>query len=128
MTLDEADEIVGRGAAHFFFPVAAAERDIDVLADRHLFALSRHLAVGAEPHHHRRLAAAAADGAHFAQIVGDGQQRARAGKQLALEIGAQAVAHDRDVQPVGDAGELPDLLLLEELRLVDEDAMHRVCS
>ena len=48
----------------------------------------------------------------------------RAGKQLALEIGAQAEAHDRDVQPVGDAGELPDLVGREELRLVDEDAMR----
>ncbi len=58
------------------------------------------------------------------RFVGNGQQRARAGEQLALEIGAQAVAHDRDVEPVGDAGELPDLLVVEELRLVDEDAMH----
>src|SRR5437016_3650034 len=92
---DKADEVVGHRPAHFLFPMPAAERDIDVLADRHLLALLRHLAVGTEAHDHRRLTATTADGAHLAQIVGDGKQRARTGKQLALEIGAQAVAHDR---------------------------------
>src|SRR5690606_12071230 len=31
--------------------------------------------------------------------------------------------HDRNVQPVGDACELPDLIFLQELRLVHKDAM-----
>jgi hypothetical protein len=51
-------------------------------------------------------------------------KRARAGEQVALEVGAQAVAHHRDAKPVGNARQLPDLLFLQELRLVDEDAVH----
>ena len=35
----------------------------------------------------------------------------------------QPVAHHRNAEPVGDAGELPDLLFIEELRLVDEHAV-----
>src|SRR6185312_14159078 len=123
--LREADEVVRRGAAHLLFPVAAAQRYVNILADRHLLALPGHLAVGAKAHHHRRLVAAAADGAHLAQFVRQRQQSARAGKQIALEIGPEAVAHDRDVQPVGDAGKLPYLVVVEELRLVDEDAVYR---
>ena len=45
------------------------------------------------------------------------------GEELALEIDAQAKGHHRDAEPVGDAGELPDLILGEELRFVDEDAI-----
>ena len=55
--------------------------------------------------------------------VGDGEQRLGAGEQLALEIDAQAKGHHRDAEPVGDAGELPDLVVGEELRFVDEDAI-----
>ena len=64
-----------------------------------------------------------ADGADFAQHVGDGEELGRAGEELALEIGAEAEGHHRDVEPVGDAGELPDLVVGEELGLVDEDAI-----
>ena len=67
-----------------------------------------------------------ADGADLAHIVGNGEQRHRAGKQLALEIGAQSVAHDRNVDPVGDARQLPDLILAKKLRFVDEDAGDRL--
>ncbi len=63
-----------------------------------------------------------ADGADLAQIVGDGQQLRRAGKEFAAEVGPQAVAQHGDVEVVGDTGELPDLALREELRLVDKDA------
>ena len=52
-------------------------------------------------------------------------KRPRAGEQIALEIRAQAVAHHGNAEPVGDAGQLPGLFLLEELRLVDEHAMNR---
>src|SRR5690606_19249184 len=108
--LREAHEILRLDTAHLLLPVPAAKRDVFLLpADFDLRALLDHLSVGAEAHDHRGLAAASADGAHLAQLVGDRQKRARAGKQLALEIGAQSVAHDRHVKPVGDPGELPDL-------------------
>src|SRR5690606_1794664 len=119
----EADQIFGSGTSHFILPVAAAQRDVNVLADCHLFALADYLPVRSEPDHHGRLAAAATDGAHLAQLIRYGKQGARTGKQVALEVGTQAVAHDRNVQPVGDACELPDLLFLQELRLVHKDAM-----
>ena len=64
-----------------------------------------------------------ADGADLAQFVGDGEEFGGAGEKLAPEIGSQAIAHDRDVEPVGDAGQLPDLVPGQELRLVDEDAI-----
>ena len=121
----ETDEVLRGDAPHLLLPVAPTERDVDVLADGHLRALPGDLAVGAKAHHHRRLSAAAADRAHLPQFVGERQQRAAAGKQVALEIRPQAVAHDRNVEPVGDACELPNLLFLEELRFVDEHAMRR---
>lgn len=64
-----------------------------------------------------------ADGADLAQLVGDGEEGSGAGEELALEIRAQAEGHHRDAQPVGDAGELPNLLVGEELGFVDEDAV-----
>ena len=64
-----------------------------------------------------------ADGANLAQVVGDGEELGGAGEEFAAEVRAQAVAQDREFEPVGDAGELPDLRLRQELRLVDEDAV-----
>src|SRR5690606_23432645 len=111
-------------AAHRFFPMPAAEGDIDGLLDGNLLALGEDPAGTVLTNHHRRLGAALADGANFAQRVGDGKQFARAGKELALEVGAQAEAHHRHVEPISDAGELPDLFGGEELRFIDKDAIH----
>ena len=94
---------------HLLFPVAPAQRDIVVLADRYLFALARDLAVGAEPHRHRYLAAAAADDAHLAQVLGNGKNSEQARKQIALEGCAQALAHDGNVESVGAARQLLSL-------------------
>ena len=66
-----------------------------------------------------------ADGADLPEIVSDGEEFCGAGKQLAAEIGAQAVAEHRDAEPVCDACELPDLLLRQELRFIDEDGVDR---
>ncbi len=46
------------------------------------------------------------------------------GKSRPWKVGAEAEAHHRDLEPVGDAGELPDLVGGEELGLVDEDAIE----
>src|SRR6478735_2298798 len=110
-------------AAHQVVPMAPAIGDIFlVAANLDLGALARDLALTVQAHDHRRLAAAMADGAHLAQLVGNRQQRHRAREQLALEIRTQTIGHDRNADTVGDAGELPDLPLIEELRLVDKDA------
>ena len=75
-------------------------------------------------HRHRGLLAGVADRLDLLDLVGPGQQVLAAFKQLAAEIGPQAVSHDRLAAVVGHPGELPDLRGGEELRLVDEDAAH----
>ena len=106
----------GRAAMHERLPVAAAIGDIFVIAaDVDLGAFADDLALGIEAGDHRGLAAAMADGADLAQLVGDGEQLLRAGEKLALEVGAQAIGHDGDVETVDDMGELPDLVAVEEL-------------
>ena len=47
-------------------------------------------------------------------------------EEIALEIGAQPVAHHRNGEPVGHPRQLPHLLVGQELRLVDEHAMRRL--
>ncbi len=48
----------------------------------------------------------------------------RTGEEIALKIGPQPVAHDRDAKPVCHAGKLPDLFFFQKLRLVDKNAVH----
>ena len=50
------------------------------------------------------------------------RRAAEPGNKLAPEIDAQAVAHHRQAKIVDRAGQLPDLIARQELRLVDEDA------
>jgi len=63
-----------------------------------------------------------ADGLELDQVVGEGEQARAAGEEVRLEIGAQAVAEDGDVELVDDVGGLVHLRGGEELGLVDEDA------
>ena len=70
--------------------------------------------------------AAVADRLELDEIVGEGEQRAAAGKELALEISAQAVTKDRDFEHIGDIGELLDLGASEELGFVDQHAGDRI--
>jgi len=46
----------------------------------------------------------------FAQFVRQRQQGLGSGKQLAAKIRAQTIGHDRNLQPIGDPGQLPDLV------------------
>ena len=102
--------------------MAAAQADTGLIpADLHLFALVHRTAIGATADHHGGLLAALANGAHFPHLVRPGQQSGRAGEKIALKINAQPVAHYRYVYIIDGAGELPDLILGQELRLVDED-------
>jgi hypothetical protein len=48
-------------------------------------------AVGAAAHDHPRLLAAVTDGAHFAQLVGEREERRAAWKELAKGVDAEAV-------------------------------------
>jgi hypothetical protein len=66
-----------------------------------------------------------ADGLDLADRVGPGQQVLAALEQFAAEVGAQAVGQHRDRSAVDDLGELPDLALAQELRLVDQHAVQR---
>ena len=59
-----------------------------------------------EAEDHCGLAATVADGLDFGQIVGPGKQVPAALKELALEVHAQPVAHDGQVEVVDEAGEL----------------------
>src|SRR5262249_39201889 len=112
-----------RPAADLLFPVPAAEGDIDGFGDGHLAALGADPALLVLPDDHGGLGTAIADGADLAQAVGDGEQGLRSRKELALEIDAEAEGHHRDAEAVGDTGKLPDLILGEELRFVDQYAV-----
>src|SRR5690606_9888913 len=97
--------------------------EINGFFDCNLVAIGEDTARHVLADNHGRLGAASTDGADLAQDIGYREELHGAGKELALEIGAQAIAHDRDLQPVGYPGEAPDLVAREELCLIDEDAI-----
>jgi len=49
-------------------------------------------------------------------------------KKLALKIRAQTIGHDRHMQIICDARQLPDLLFGEELRFIDKHAGNFTCQ
>ena len=103
--------------------VAAAHGDVAlVAADLDLGAFAHGMAVGAEANVHSCFAAAVADSFEFDEVVGPAEESGGAVEEVALEIGTQAVAEDRDVEVIGHGGELLDLGAGEELGLVDEHA------
>ena len=63
-----------------------------------------------------------ADRSDFAKHIGDGQKPRASRKQVALEIGAKPVAHHRNAHVVGNGGQLPDLRICQELRLIHHHA------
>jgi len=103
--------------------MAATHGDVAIVAaDLNLGAFTDGFTVGAEAYVHGGFAAAVADGFELGEIIGEGEERAAAGKELRLEIGAQPVAEDGDIESVGYIGELFDLGAGEELGFVYEDA------
>ena len=108
-----------------FEEMLAAQRDVAVVsADLGLRAGRDRIALGIDPQVHGRLAPAFANRLQFDQAVAQGQQGGRAWKQMALEVRAQAVAEDRNLQLVGDPAKLKHMIAGEELRLVDQDAVE----
>lgn len=93
-----------------------------VAADVDLRAFLDHISFIVETGDHRRLAAAMADGADFAKLVGNGEQFPGGREKLALKIRAQAVGHHRNVQPVCNTGKLPDMVFGQEVGFIDENA------
>ena len=105
--------------------VAAAQGDVAVVAaDLGLGARRDGVAFAVDAQVHRRLAPALAHRLQLDQRVGQREQRRRAGKQLAAEVGAQAVAEHRNADLVGDAAQLQDMVAGQELRLVDQQAVE----
>ena len=103
-----------------------AKRDIAVVAANHHLITSRQdIALIVLAYHHRCFLSAVADRPDFAHFVGKGEQCGRPGKQLALKIDSQAKGHDRHFQVIDGAGQLPDLLGLKKLRLINENAGAR---
>ena len=104
----------------------AAHRDVGLVpADHHLRAILQRTSVGPAPDDHRRLAPAMTDRAHFPHLVRPGHQRRRTGKEIALKVDAQAIAHHRHPQIINGSGQLPNLCLGQELGLVDEHTGDR---
>jgi hypothetical protein len=66
-----------------------------------------------------------ADRLELGEVVGEAEQGGAAREEFALEVGAQPIAEDGEVEDVGDVAELPDLLGGEELGLVDQHAGDR---
>ena len=73
-------------------------------------ALAHRLAAGIDAQIHGGLASAMANAFQLDQLVRNAQQRGGAWKQLALEIGAQAIGEHRDIQRVNDLGQLINLI------------------
>ena len=63
-----------------------------------------------------------ADRADLAHHISKGQKARTSREQIALEIGAKPVAHHRNPHVIGDGGQLPDLCVGQELRLVHHHA------
>src|SRR5437868_13836128 len=104
--------------------MAATESNIAVVAaDLGLGAARDGMSFGIDAQVHRRLAPAFAYCLQLDQSIGEGQERGAAFEQLALKVGAQAVAEHRDLQIVGDAAELKHVVASEELRFVHQHAM-----
>lgn len=95
--------------------VVGTEHDLLSLGDHEALAIEARVAGGGLP--------APAHGLDFLDLVGPCQKPHRAGEELALEVGAQAVGDDGDPQHVDDIGEALDVLLGAELRLIDDDAV-----
>ena len=54
------------------------------------------MTLGVDAQVHRRLAPAFADRLQFDEGIGEGEESGRTGEELALEIGAQTIAEDRN--------------------------------
>src|SRR6478752_581835 len=103
----------------------ATERDVAVVAaDLGLRARRNRVALGVDAKVHGRLAAAFAHRLQLDHRIRQREQRRRAGEELTLEVGAEAVAEDRNRQSVGDFAQLQHVLLRQELRLVEQDAVE----
>ena len=101
----------------------AAQADVLVVGPQHhLLALLDDVAALVKAGVAQGFLAAPADGLDLLDHVRRGQQLRRAGEQLPLEVGAQAVADDGDVPVVHQIGEVAHLVPGEELGLVHDDA------
>jgi len=96
-----------------------------IAADIYLRAFCYGIAAGVKPERHGGFFSAPAQRSNFAHIIGDGEEGGATREELAFEICAQAVTHDRNAVVIWDTGELPDLNRCEELRLVEEYAINR---
>ena len=82
------------------------------------------MAAAVDPGVYRGLCPAVADGLDLQNAVRNLHQPTTAGKQLCLEVRAQAEAHHRQIVGVHDLPELVDLLAGEELALVHNNHIH----
>src|SRR5690349_8557941 len=104
--------------------MAAAERDVAVVAAYlGLSARSDGVAALVDAKVHRRLASAFADGLELDHRVRKREEGGGAGEELALKVGAETVAEDRDAEAVGDLAQLEHVALRQELGFVDEHAV-----
>ena len=116
-----------RFAGQCFFEVPPARGDVAfVAADFDLVAFLRCALIPIDAQILRGFASTVTDRFELRQIVRDTQQRGAARKEFALEICAQSVAKDGDVQSIGHFGELPYLLWREKLRFVHQYACDRL--
>ena len=96
-----------------------------VVADVDLGPLGEPVSLFIEASIHGGLLAAAADGLDLDDVVGPGEQILATLKGLALEVGADSIAEHWDRQLVSNACQLQHLQGRQELRFIDEQAVHR---
>lgn len=99
-----------------------AHGDIAVVAPQHhLGAVGNDVALPVDAGVDGGLGPAVADGLDLLNGVRHLHEPQAAGKQLCLEVGTQAEAHDGDIVLVHDGPELVDLGFRQELALVHDD-------
>ena len=95
---------------HRFAEVLTAHGDVAlVAADFDLGAFSDCVAFGIGAQVHGGFTGTVANRFELDQVVGPAEQGGAAGKEVALEVGSQAVTEHGDAELVGDLAELLDL-------------------
>ena len=108
--------------------MAAAKRYVALVsAHDDLIASSQNIASFVLAHDHGGLLPAVANGADFAHLIGQSEQRGRGGEQSPPKVHTQAVGHNGHVQIIDDAGKLPNMIRRHEVRLVEKHTSTWPC-
>ena len=96
-----------------------------VAADLNLFSAANRPPLRIDSQDHGRFSPAMTNRFDFTEYVRPGQKMHTPLKDVTSKVGSQPIGHDRNVQQIGDFGEIPHLRLRQKLCFVDEDTGDR---